>query len=96
MRLHVQLSELQSLDSDALAYVAQSKSIHKEALQYFQACQVAQRTLDPIVVHSFTLRREAAARTAFADIQSQIAPGSFTALQQYVNSEFPKSIHILR
>ncbi len=94
--LRVRPGDLQALDGNALSYVAQDKVIHQEALAYFHACQAAHRSLDPVVVHSFTLRRTALAVAAFSDIQSRLSPESFGGLQEYLSSTFLKSLHVMR
>ncbi len=95
-RLHLSAAEVGILDHVASAFVGQDRRLADEARNYHRAALSSSGAPAPLVVHSFTQRREALAVAAVSDIQRQISPQAFQSLRSYLNTEFAKSITRMR
>ena len=94
-RLRIEPHELSVLNEAAQEFVRQDKALADEGRQYLRKQNSLQRPIDEVVVHSFTLRREALAVTAFWKIQSRLSAVSFAGLQEFLESEFKDSIVLI-
>jgi hypothetical protein len=91
--IHVTLSDLNVIDRLATRFVAQESALKDESIAYLNKQRASKRPLDPAVVHSFTMRREALANEAFARIQSEVSKEGYEGFRGYIELEFRQSIH---
>lgn len=95
-RLHVKPAEIQAIDAAAAQFTAQDASLTQEALQKHLAAKAAGVALPQDAVHAFTVRRVGLAAAAFANLQSQLTPGSYAGLQAYLQSVFSQSVQVTK
>ncbi len=94
--LHLTVADLRVVDSVAAEFMRRDEILRTEARKYHRGVSALNRRQDPQIVHSFTVRRNALAMSAFTELQARMPPSEFGALQRYLSEDFNKSISVLR
>lgn len=67
-----------------------------QARAYRERQASSNQPLDLATVKDFTARRYALARQAIASLQNRLSPLSYSAVQRFLTTEFPKSVAFWR
>jgi hypothetical protein len=91
-RLGVTQSELPGLFDATREFASAEQSLMAEARAYRQRQNSLNQPLSLDRVKDFTARRYTLARTTVASLQNRLPAASYSALQHFLTTEFPKSV----
>lgn len=89
-------SELATLFAAAHDFASAEESLMTQARAYRERQVSSNKPLDLATVKDFTARRYTLARQAIGSLQKRLSPTSYSSLQRFLTTEFPKSVAFWR